>query len=73
VKAMTNSWTTAGALILLAVIFAILSVLYWVGAIQLFTSVGHGPHHTHAYLFGGLAILTLIGANFLRPKNAPDF
>lgn len=70
---MANSWATAGVLIVLAVVFAILALLYWVGAIQFLTSTGHGVHHTHGYLFGGLAILSLIAANFLRPKNAPDF
>jgi len=70
---MTNSWATAGALIVLAVIFVILALLYWVGAIQILTSTGRGVHHLHGYLFGGLAILSLIAANFVRPKNAPDF
>jgi hypothetical protein len=70
---MTNNWTTAGGLIVLAVIFALLAILYWVGAIQIFTSSGHGQHHTHGFLFGGLTILSLIAANFARPKNKPDF
>jgi hypothetical protein len=70
---MTKSWTTAGGLIVLAVIFVLLAILYWVGAIQFLTSTGHGQHHTHGFLFGGLAILSLIGANFARPKNTPDF
>jgi membrane protein implicated in regulation of membrane protease activity len=72
-KMMTKSWTTAGGLIVLAVIFALLAILYWVGAIQFLTSTGHGQHHTHGFLFGGLAILSLIAANFARPKNTPDF
>jgi len=70
---MTNSWATAGALIVLAIVFAVLALLYWVGAIQILTSTGRGVHHLHGYLFGGLAILSLIAANFVRPKNAPDF
>jgi hypothetical protein len=70
---MTNSWTTAGGLIVLAAIFALLAVLYWVGAIQVLTSTGHGQHHTHGFLFGGLALLSLVAANFARPKNTPDF
>jgi|GEM_PF-1010096 hypothetical protein len=69
---MTNSWTAAGGLVVLAVIFALLAVLYWVGAIQFLTSSGHGPHHTHGFLFGGLAVLSLVAANFARPKNLPD-
>jgi hypothetical protein len=70
---MSNSWTVAGALIALAIVFAILAVLYWVGAIQFLTSTGRGVHHTHGFLFGGLAALSLVGANFTRPKNKPDF
>jgi hypothetical protein len=70
---MTNSWPVTGALVILAVIFAILAYLYWVGAIQFLTSAGHGVHHTHGFLFGGLAILCLVAANFTRPKNQPDF
>jgi hypothetical protein len=70
---MTNSWPVTGALVVLAVIFAILAYLYWVGAIQFLTSAGHGVHHTHGFLFGGLAILCLVAANFTRPKNQPDF
>jgi hypothetical protein len=71
---MTGSWTTAGGLVVLAIVFALLASLYWVGAIQVLTSTGHGPHHTHGFLFGGLAVLSLIGANFARPKNdRPDF
>ncbi len=70
---MTNSWTTAGGLVVLAIVFALLAILYWVGAIQFLTSTGHGPHHTHGFLFGGLAILSLVAANFSRPKNSPDF
>ena len=73
VEAMNNSWTAAGGLIVLAIIFALLALLYWVGAIQFLTSTGHGPHHTHGFLFGGLAILSLVAANFARPKNKPDF
>ena len=69
---MANSWTFAGALVVLAVVFALLAILYWVGAIQFLTSTGHGPHHTHGFLFGGLAVLSLVAANFARPKNTPD-
>lgn len=69
---MTNSWAAAGGLVVLAVICALLAILYWVGAIQFLTSTGHGPHHTHGFLFGGLAVLSLVAANFARPKNTPD-
>ena len=70
---MTNSWPVTAGLVVLAVVCAILSYLYWVGAIQLLTSTGHGVHHTHGFLFAGLAVLSLVAANFARPKNQPDF
>lgn len=48
---MTNSWTAAGGLVVLAVIFALLAILYWVGAIQFLTSSGHGPApHTRLFI-----------------------
>ena len=70
---MPKSWPLAGGLVVLAVIFALLAILYWVGAIQLFTSAGHGVHHTHGFLFGGLTVLALVAANFARPRTEPDF
>jgi membrane protein implicated in regulation of membrane protease activity len=70
---MPKSWPVAGGLVVLAVIFALIAYLYWVGSIQFLTSTGRGVHHTHGYLFSGLAILSLIAANFARPKNTPDF
>ena len=54
------------ALVVLAVVFAILAVLYWAGTLQLFTSTGSGPHTKHALVLGALAILSLIAANFAR-------
>lgn len=54
------------ALILLAVVFAVIGVLYLVGVLQLFTSSGAGGHWKHAVLFGALAVVSLIGANFAR-------
>jgi hypothetical protein len=71
--AMRDSWAAAGGLIVLAVIFVILAILYWAGILQVFTSTGSGPHVKHAILLGVLAILSLVAANFVRPKNAPDF
>lgn len=70
---MTNSWPVTIGLVVLAVICAVLAYLYWVGAIQFLTSSGHGVHHTHGFLFAGLAVLALVAANFTRPKNQPDF
>ena len=70
---MTNSWPVTIGLIVLAVIFAVLAYLYYVGDLQIFTSEGHGTHAKHAILFSGLAIVSLVAANFTRPKPQPDF
>ena len=70
---MTNSWPVTISLVVLAVIFVIVAYLYYAGALQLLTSEGHGPHVKHAILFGVLAIVSLVAANFTRPKNQPDF
>ena len=58
------------ALVGLAVVCAILAVLYGIGALQLFTSTGSGRHKTHAILFAVLAIASLVGANFARQRAA---
>ncbi len=57
------------ALVVLAVIFAIVGVLYLVGALQLFTSTGSGGHWKHAVVFWALAVVSLIGANFARRRT----
>jgi hypothetical protein len=60
----------AAALVVLAVVFLVLAVLYAIGAIQLFVSDPHATHHyTHAVLFTGLAVASLVAANFARPKR----
>jgi hypothetical protein len=58
------------ALVILAVIFAILAVLYEVGTIQFLTSEGTGRHTKHAIVLGVLAVVSLIGANFARTRTA---
>jgi hypothetical protein len=70
---MTNSWPLTIGLVVLAALFVLVAILYWVGDIQFLTSTGKGVHHLHGYLFGGLAVLALIAANFTRPRNRPDF
>ena len=70
---MTRSWPLTIGLVVVAVVCVVLAYLYWVGAIQVLTSSGHGVHHTHGFLFGGLAVLCLVAANFTRPRNQPDF
>lgn len=58
-------------LVALAVVFAILAVLYAMGTIQFLVSDPHSPHHyTHTILFGVLAVASLIAANFTRPRTA---
>jgi hypothetical protein len=57
-------------LVVLAAVFLVLASLYYEGVIQVFVSDPHAAHHsTHAILFGVLAIASLIGANFARPKR----
>ena len=57
-------------LVVLAAVFLVLAGLYYEGVIQVFVSDPHAAHHTtHAILFGVLAIASLIGANFARPKR----
>ena len=68
----TNSWPAAGALIVLAVIFFVLALLYAQGTINYFASSGHVHHYTHAAVMGVLGVLCLVGANFARPRSEPD-
>lgn len=70
---MSNNWTAAGALVVLAVIFFILAILYAAGSIAFLASSGHKHHYTHAIVMAVLGILSLVGANFVRPKNEADF
>jgi hypothetical protein len=59
------------ALVVLAVVFLVVSGLYAVGVLQFMVSDPHASHHyTHAILFFVLAVASLIGANFARPKRA---
>ena len=59
------------ALVVLAVVFALLAVLYALGDIQVLVSDARATHHyTHAVLFGVLALASLVAANFTRPKTA---
>ena len=58
-------------LVVLAVVFAIIGALYYEGVLQILVSDSTAKHHeTHAILFGVLAIASLVGANFARPKQA---
>ncbi len=58
-------------LVVLAVVFAVLAVLYAMGSIQLLVSDPTATHHyTHAVAMVVLAVVSLIGANFARPRAA---
>lgn len=60
----------AAGLVVLAVVFLIVAVLYAFGVLQIAVSDTHASHHyTHAVLFVGLAVASLVAANFARPKR----
>ena len=60
----------AAALVVLAVLFLVVAVLYAVGILQVLVSDTHASHHyTHAVLFVALAVASLVAANFARPKS----
>jgi len=60
----------AGGLVVLAVVFLVVAVLYAFGVLQILVSDTHASHHyTHAVLFVGLAVASLVAANFARPKR----
>lgn len=56
-------------LVVLAIVFAVMSLLYWTGSLELLAS-GGGVHHKHAIAMAGVAVVCLIGANFTRPRVA---
>ncbi|HEY8864290.1 MAG TPA: hypothetical protein VIO37_08980 [Candidatus Dormibacteraeota bacterium] len=60
----------AAGLVVLAVVFLVIAVLYAFGMLQIFVSDSHASHHyTHAVLFVVLAAASLVAANFARPKK----
>jgi len=62
--------SVAGGLVVLAVVFLVVGVLYAFGVLQILVSDTHATHHyTHAVLFVGLAVASLVAANFARPKT----
>ena len=56
------------ALVALAVVFAVLAVLYLLAVINFFSTTTGSPHVKHAAVLGVLAIASLVGASFLRPR-----
>jgi hypothetical protein len=67
--AIPRSWSVVGALVILAVIFVIIGILYQSGNLQLATSA-NGTHFKHALVAWGLAVLSLAAASFARPRPA---
>lgn len=57
------------ALVVLAVAFAGFAIFYWTTKTSLFAS-DFGLHTKHALVFTGLAVLSLIAANFARRSGA---
>lgn len=64
-----KSNSLALGLLILAVVFFVIGVLYYLGVLQIAVSDTHAAHHTtHAILFSVLAIASLIAANFARER-----
>ena len=65
-----KSNSLALGLVILAVVFFVIGVLYYMGVLQIAVSDTHAAHHTtHAILFSVLAIASLIAANFARERT----
>ena len=65
-----KSNSLAVGLVILAVVFFVIGVLYYLGVLQIAVSDPHAAHHTtHAILFSVLAIASLIAANFARERT----
>lgn len=60
----------AAGLVVLAVVFFVIGVLYYFGVLQIAVSDSHAARHTtHAILFTVLAVATLVAANFARERT----
>ncbi len=65
-----KSNSLALGLVILAVVFFVIGVLYYLGVLQIAVSDTRAAHHTtHAILFSVLAIASLIAANFARQRT----
>jgi hypothetical protein len=65
-----ESRSLAIGFVLLAAVFAVLAIFYALGTISWLTfSAGHTHHYTHAVVLGVLALMSLVAANFARPKT----
>ncbi|MDQ2943124.1 MAG: hypothetical protein M3R21_05565 [Candidatus Dormibacteraeota bacterium] len=60
----------ATGLLVVAVVFLIVAVLYAFGVLQILVTDTHASHHyTHAVLFVVLAAASLVAANFARNRT----
>ena len=57
------------ALLALAVIFAVAAVFYFTQKTSFLASGRPALHYKHAILFTVLALLSVVAANFARPKS----
>jgi hypothetical protein len=64
-----RGWPAVAVLVVVAVICLVIAVMYATGLLQAFTTSGRHNHPTHAIFFAGLAVVVLIGASFLRPRD----
>ncbi len=55
-------------LLLLALVFLVLAVLYALGTISWLASTSSGPHYNHAAVTLILAVLSGVAANFARNR-----
>jgi hypothetical protein len=67
---MPQSRAAAGALVVLAVIFVVLAILYAAGVIGWLANPADKQHYKHAIVLTVLAVVSLVAANFARPRAA---
>jgi hypothetical protein len=66
---MRGSRPLTPALLALAVIFAVAAVFYFTQKTSFLASGRPALHYKHAILFTVLALLSVVAANFARPKS----
>lgn len=66
---MRGSRPLALALVVLALVFALVAIFYFTQKTTLLASGPPAVHVKHAILFTALAVLSLVAANFARPKS----
>jgi hypothetical protein len=66
---MRGSRPLALALVVLAVVFAAVAIFYFTQKTSFLAGGLPAMHWKHGILFAALAVLSLIAANFARPKS----